>query len=100
MNAWSAWLLWAKAAKECGSNLTRKCLMDKAGAVTTWTGGGLHAPDKPGNAKTSGSECFTLMEATPNGFVVNKDILKPNKDGVYNCDPKNVFDLKGFPQSS
>jgi ABC-type branched-subunit amino acid transport system substrate-binding protein len=100
MNAWSAWLLWAKAAKACGSNLTRKCMFDHANGVENWTGGGLHAPNKTGNASTPGSECFVLMEATPSGFVVNKDVLKPNKDGVYNCDPANVFDLKGFPQGS
>jgi hypothetical protein len=38
------------------------------------------------------------MEATPNGFVVNKDVLKPNKDDVFNCDPGNVFNLIGFPK--
>lgn len=98
MNAFSAWLLWAQAAKECGSNLTRACVMEKAGAVNDWTGGGLHSPDKPGPASTPGGACFTLMEATPSGFVVNKDVLKANKDNVYNCDPANVFNLQGFPK--
>ncbi len=99
MNAFSAWLLWAQSAKECGSNLTRACVVQKAGAVDNWTGGGLHSPDKPGNAGTPQGQCFTLMEATPTGFVVNKDILKPNKDDVFNCDPGNVFNLTGFPKS-
>jgi len=99
MNAWSAWLLWAQSAKECGSNLTRACVMQKAGAVENWTGGGLHSANKPGPASTPQSQCFTLMEATPNGFIVNKDILKPNKDDVFNCDPANVFNLIGFPKS-
>jgi ABC-type branched-subunit amino acid transport system substrate-binding protein len=98
MNAFSAWLLWAQAAKECGSNLTRACVIQKAGAVDNWTGGGLHSPDKPGPASTPQGQCFTLMEATPNGFVVNKDVLKPNKDDVFNCDPGNVFNLTGFPK--
>jgi ABC-type branched-subunit amino acid transport system substrate-binding protein len=98
MNAFSAWLLWAKAAKECGSNLTRACVVQNAGATTNWTAGGLHSPQKPGPASTPEGDCFTLMEATPNGFVVNKDILKPNTRDVFNCDPKNVFDLQGFPK--
>jgi ABC-type branched-subunit amino acid transport system substrate-binding protein len=99
MNAWSAWLLWAQSAKACGSNLTRQCVMQKAGAVTDWTGGGLHSPDKPGNASTPEGQCFTLMEASPSGFTVNKDVLKPNQDDVYNCNPANVFNLQGFPKS-
>jgi ABC-type branched-subunit amino acid transport system substrate-binding protein len=98
MNAFSAWLLWAQSAKECGSKLTRACVVEKAGAVENWTGGGLHSPQKPGPASTPEGQCFTLMEATPSGFVVNKDILKPNKDDVFNCDPRNVFNLTGFPQ--
>ena len=40
----SSWLLFAKAANECGAELTRDCVWEKAQAITEWTGGGLHAP--------------------------------------------------------
>jgi hypothetical protein len=99
VNAMSAWLLWATAAKACGSNLTRDCVMAKASATTDWTAGGLHAPQNPGNATVPGSKCFTLLKATPNGFVLDPDITKPNQ-GIFNCDPANSFKLPGFPPAS
>ena len=91
LQAWSAWLLFAKAAKECGNDLTRKCMYDNAKKVTSWTGGGLHATTEPG-AGTS-SDCFALEQATPSGFKLVTD-TKPN-DGIFNCSPKNVYTLKG-----
>ncbi len=99
VNALSAWLLWATAAKACGSTLTRDCVMSKASATTNWTAGGLHSPQNPGNATVPGSQCFTLLKATPSGFVLDPDITKPN-NGIFNCDPANAFALKGFPQAS
>jgi ABC-type branched-subunit amino acid transport system substrate-binding protein len=99
INSFSAWLLFANSAKECGSNLTRTCLMDHAQSTKAWTAGGLIAPDQPGNATSSGSQCFVLIKATPSGFTVDKDITKPNTDRIFNCDPANAFNLKGFPKS-
>jgi len=98
LNSFSAWLLFAESAKACGSNLTRQCVMDKAAAQSDWTGGGLHSPQKPGNATIGGSQCFVIVKATPSGFVVDKDITKPNKD-IFNCDTANAFDLPGFPKA-
>jgi ABC-type branched-subunit amino acid transport system substrate-binding protein len=95
INGFSSWLLFATAAKECGSQLTRTCLLDKARAVTDWNGGGLHAPTHPGTASSSFSPCFLLMRATATGFVYDKALTKPTND-IFNCDPKNVFDLPGF----
>jgi ABC-type branched-subunit amino acid transport system substrate-binding protein len=95
VNAFSAWLLWAEAAKACGSNLTRACVMQHAAATTNWTGGGLHTTVDPGNGNAKGSHCFVLLKATPSGFVVDKDITKPNS-GIFNCDPANSFTLLGF----
>src|SRR4029453_15950558 len=43
----SGWLLFAKSAVECGTDLSRQCVIDKAIATTGWTGGGLHAPTDP-----------------------------------------------------
>jgi hypothetical protein len=98
INGISAWLLWAESAKACGSTLTRDCVLSHAMATTNWTGGGLHAAVKPGNATIGGSPCFLLVKATPTGFTIDKDITKPN-NGIFNCDPANAFRLKGFPPS-
>ena len=40
----SAWLLWAKSATECGSNLTVDCVLQKAAAHPAWDAGGFAAP--------------------------------------------------------
>jgi ABC-type branched-subunit amino acid transport system substrate-binding protein len=97
--AMSSFLLFAKAATDCGANLTRTCLMDKAKAVTTWTGGGLHAETNPGG--NVGAVCFLLVKASASGFTYDEAATKPNK-GRYNCDTKNLLDLKndyGVPRS-
>lgn len=91
MQAWSAWLLWAKAASECGNDLTRKCVYDNAKKVTEWTGGGLHAPTNI--ATQQAPDCVAMLLATPSGFKLMTD-TKPN-NGIYHCDPKDVYQLKG-----
>ena len=89
MQAWSAWLLFAKAATSCGNHLTRTCVYDAGRKVHLWTGAGLHAPTDPGaNAPVN---CYTIMKATPKGFVRMTDVA-PNR-GIYNCSPKNVYRL-------
>ena len=93
LQAWSAWLLFATAANECGNNLTRKCVYDNAKKINEWTGGGLHAETSPGT--TGATECFALEQATPDGFELVKD-TEPN-DGIYNCDPKNLYTLPVEP---
>ena len=89
VNAWSAWLLFAKAASSCGNNLTRTCFYNAAKKIDHWTGGGLHSVTNPG-AGTS-SQCFATLKATPKGFTLMTD-TKPNQ-GIYNCSPKNIFTL-------
>jgi hypothetical protein len=88
----SSWLLFAKAATECGSDLTAACLLEKAAATKDWTGGGLHAPQTPGN--TEPSSCWLALSLDADGFHANEDATQPT-EGVYNCDPKNVFELAG-----
>jgi hypothetical protein len=83
LNAFSAWLLFAQAAKECGANLTRRCVYDNAKKVHSWTAGGLHAATDPGNNKASG--CYLELIATPKGFVRAKI---PTNNGPFNCNPK------------
>jgi ABC-type branched-subunit amino acid transport system substrate-binding protein len=82
----SAWLLFAQAAKECGADLTRRCVYDNLKKVHDWTGGGLHATTDPGAGTPS--DCFALIKATPKGFALAKI---PTTDGIYNCSPKNTY---------
>ena len=87
----SAWLLFAQAAKKCGAALTRRCVFDNASQVTQWTGGGLHAPTDP--STTAGTGCALVTEATPDGFVVPKGFKAT--EGIFNCSPENTFKLQG-----
>jgi hypothetical protein len=92
VQAMSAWLLFAQAATECGSDLTTECLLEKAEAVDGWTGGGLHAVQTPGN--TTPTECGLLLGLDGDGFSYNADATEAN-DSIYNCTPDNVFQLAG-----
>jgi len=95
LQAWSAWLLFATAANECGNNVTRKCVYDNAKKIKDWTGGGLHSASDLATGKAP--ECFTELVASPSGFKIASD-LKPNQ-GIYSCSPGNVYTLKGdYPQ--
>jgi ABC-type branched-subunit amino acid transport system substrate-binding protein len=92
LQAWSAWMLFATAANECGDNLTRKCVYETATKIKEWTGGGLHsATDLSENA--AAPDCFVEMIADSKGFKVVND-LKPN-EGIFRCDPKSVYHLTG-----
>jgi len=95
VNAFSAWLLWAQAAKDCGSDLTRACVMERASSVTGWTGGGLHTRTTPSNASGANTECFLAMQATSKGFVVNSDFTNAT-EGLFNCDPANAVQVTGY----
>lgn len=89
----------AMSAKECGSNLTRTCLLDHARATTNWDAGGLTAPMNPGNGKSPAPECFVFLHATVSGWVVDNNITKPNRD-IFNCDPANAIELPGFSKAN
>ena len=89
LQALSAWLLWATAAKGCGSQLTAACVVDKAGSLKDWTAGGLRAPVDTHAGPGVLSKCFTLLKATANGFVLDPTVTTPNQ-GIFNCDPGNV----------
>jgi ABC-type branched-subunit amino acid transport system substrate-binding protein len=83
----SSFLLFAQAASACGAELTRACLMENAGTVTEWTGGGLHAPMNP--AEGTAPQCFTVIAVTPGAFTIDEAFTEPN-EGIFNCDPANV----------
>jgi ABC-type branched-subunit amino acid transport system substrate-binding protein len=91
LQTWSAWLLFAKAAKACGDNLTRRCVYDNALKETDWTGGGLNAPQDVKDQKAA--ECGIVLEASPQGFAEPAGWKATN--GFFNCDPKNVLTLNG-----
>ena len=90
LQAMSAWLLFAQAAKACGDDLTRRCVFEKAAAVDDWTGGGLHARQNPASGEAS--ECFMMLEATPQGFRAPD--VRPN-EGIFRCDDDAVYRLRG-----
>ncbi|MBN2623396.1 MAG: ABC transporter substrate-binding protein [Acidimicrobiales bacterium] len=90
MQGMSAFLLFATAAKECGAELTRACVLEQAGAQEGWTAGGLHSPQTPGNQVAT--QCSLAIRVTPDGFVYDEELTRPN-EGIYNCDPGNVVEL-------
>lgn len=90
--ATSALLLFAKAATDCGSQLTRTCLLDNASKVTNWTGGGLHAATNP--AQNTPPDCFVLLKVATDKFVVDSAATAAN-NGIFNCSPGNVIELHG-----
>lgn len=80
----SAWLLFAEAAKACGADLTRRCVLDQAQELTpAWDAGGLAAP--------AGENCSLTVKATPDGFEVLE--WQPTND-YYTCSPDNVVELR------
>jgi ABC-type branched-subunit amino acid transport system substrate-binding protein len=60
VQAFSAGLLWATAAKKLGSNVTRASLLQELRNIHEWNGGGLHGKTDPGAG--TGSTCFVMME--------------------------------------
>lgn len=88
----SSWLLFAQAATACGSDLTAECLLKEAAAADGWTGGGLHAPQTPGN--TEPSDCWLSLTLGEDGFALDEEATGAN-EGIYNCDPENVIELTG-----
>lgn len=87
----SSLLLFAQSASACGPNLTRQCLLEKAGGVTSWTGGGLHGETNP--STNTPTPCFLILKASASGFEYDQAATAPTK-GMFNCDPNNVVQLK------
>ncbi|HEV7760246.1 MAG TPA: ABC transporter substrate-binding protein [Acidimicrobiales bacterium] len=88
----SGWLLFAKSAVECGTDLSRQCVIDKAVATTGWTGGGLHAPTDPKGDTVA--TCGILVKFTTDGFEYDEEATDPT-DGIFNCDDANSLELEG-----
>lgn len=82
----SAFLLWATAAKECGAELTRQCMVDKLSGIHEWTAGGLHAPSDPG--ANLPSDCTLILSVTNGSYTQ----IEPKKAGEFTCNPDYVRD--------
>ena len=82
--SFSAWLLFAKSAKECGSTLTRACILENVAKETAWTGGGLQGEINP--AANKATNCYILMKVGESAFTQ----YKPTELGKYDCDPQNA----------
>jgi len=74
-------LLWATAAKQCGSTLTRQCMVNQLSKVHDWTGGGLHAATDPGG--NHGPDCGMLLRLQGSKYVQ----IYPAKAGTFDCSP-------------
>ncbi|WP_244928799.1 ABC transporter substrate-binding protein [Nocardioides sp. W7] len=85
MQAVSAFLLWADVAKDCGSDLTRECMVDGLSNVHEWTGGGLHAASDPGGNMPP--HCALVVQLEGDEFTQ----VFPEKRGEFECDEAQVI---------
>lgn len=82
MQSTSSFLLWATAAKECGSDLTRQCMIDELSKVDAWDGGGLHAVTDPG--KNMPAKCGLTVALKGDKYTQ----AYPSQAGEFDCDDK------------
>ncbi|MCK9900946.1 hypothetical protein CC117_21275 [Parafrankia colletiae] len=86
LRAFSAWLLFATSASECGDDLTRKCLYETAREQTDWTAGGLQVSVDITEADAP-LKCFNVVQATPDGWEIAN--FEPD-EGAFRCDAPEV----------
>ena len=89
LQATSSFLLWATAAKQCGSNLTRDCVVEELSKVHSWDAGGLHVETDPG--ANLPPECGMLLKLEGTKWVQ----AAPEAKGEFDCDPSYVVDITG-----
>jgi ABC-type branched-subunit amino acid transport system substrate-binding protein len=89
--ATSAFLLWATAAKECGTDLTRGCVLDELSKITKWTGGGLHAETNP--AGNLPAQCGMVLKMDGTTWVQ----AAPSTLGEFSCSPDYVQSVGDIP---
>lgn len=91
--SFSAWLLFATAAKACAAEgeITRDCVLSEAKSNQTWTGGGLHATGSP---KDNGpAECSMLMQVQDGKWTrlfPELDSEDDNGEGFFCADPLTI----------
>lgn len=79
MQSTSAFLLWATAAKACGADLTRQCMVNELSKINSWTGGGLHAESNPG--ENLPPSCTMIMRVQGGSYVQ----VAPAEQGEFYC---------------
>ncbi|MFN3217532.1 MAG: ABC transporter substrate-binding protein [Acidimicrobiales bacterium] len=77
----SSFLLWATAARDCGSELTTDCVLANAEAIDEWSGHGLHVPTDPGTNDTP--DCAMVMKLVGTTY----ERVWPTEPGTFDCDP-------------
>jgi ABC-type branched-subunit amino acid transport system substrate-binding protein len=87
--AMSSFLLWATAAKACGSKLTKECIFSEISKIKDWTAGGLHAPTNPASNKPPSCGVTLKLEGTK--FVR----FDPKEEGKLDCSDDYVAEVKG-----
>jgi ABC-type branched-subunit amino acid transport system substrate-binding protein len=87
VQAFSAGLLFATAARELGDDLTRDGLLEQLHSIKEWNGGGLHFDTNPGD--NVGSDCFMYTEVVDGEFVRRW----PEELTSWDCNPEYSFDL-------
>jgi ABC-type branched-subunit amino acid transport system substrate-binding protein len=93
VQGWSAGLLFATAAKNLGSDLTRTALLEELRKIKEWDGHGIHAPANPGDNIVT--ECFIYLKVEGGEFV-----REFPKEG-FSCDEKNVVEVEyDFPKGA
>ena len=93
VQGWSAGQLFATAAKNLGSNLTREGLLEELRKIKEWDGHGIHAPANPGDNLVT--QCFIYLKGEGGEFV-----REYPKEG-FSCDKKNVVEVEyDFPKGA
>jgi ABC-type branched-subunit amino acid transport system substrate-binding protein len=93
VQGWSAGQLFATAAKNLGSDLTREGLLEELRKIKEWDGHGIHAPANPGDNLVT--QCFIYLKVEGGEFV-----REYPKEG-FSCDKKNVVEVEyDFPKGA
>ncbi|TQF68655.1 ABC transporter substrate-binding protein [Rhodococcus spelaei] len=85
MQSTSSFLLWATAAKECGSDLTRQCMVDELSKIHKWDAGGLHAVTDPG--ANIPAKCGLMVSLKGDKFTQ----AFPSTAGEFECNDKYLI---------
>lgn len=89
VQAFSAGLLFATAAKAAGVDPTRESVLAELRKITEWDAGGLHFPANPG--ENAVSTCFSYALVAGGKF----ERLQPAEVGEFDCDDAYAVDLEG-----
>ena len=89
VQAFSAGLLFATAAKAAGPELTRDSVLAELKKIKKWDAGGLQFPANPGDNIVN--SCFSYSIVKDGTFVR----YQPSKVGTFDCDEKYALKLKG-----